>query len=236
MVMQKQTQRCPACQSTMHQCKTGEPGCMHCDSDNDCAESFYFCDPGCPGWFVAVEEEVPSGLKGWMQIHRCDDCDLFADDLWAAVHVSKCYRKDWPDADKLAAYVAAFDAERGGHKGFAVSDRDARIVFDNAHAPRGCIAPELVDYAHMIERIPKRRGLDLSDARTAGTEHVITNATIPKLLADCNNALVPIGELLAVLSAECDILDAIWDSFDQDALNDAHEAFARLRAMLEFDR
>lgn len=57
--------RCPMCRSTVHECKTGDEGCLHCDS---CDFSWQQCSDGCRGW--AVFESSTYGLE----IERCDDC------------------------------------------------------------------------------------------------------------------------------------------------------------------
>ena len=76
--------RCPMCRSTVHRCKTGDEGCLHCDS---CTFTWLQCSPGCRGWAIFDSDQYGT------EIERCDDC--FAD--FGSKITDDTFRT-WPEA------------------------------------------------------------------------------------------------------------------------------------------
>ncbi len=85
--------RCPKCRSHVHQCVSGDEGCLHC---NRCDFTWLQCSDGCPGWAVFESDKYGT------EIERCDDC--FAE--FGSKVTDDTFRV-WPEAlVELAAEVS----------------------------------------------------------------------------------------------------------------------------------
>lgn len=211
------------------------------------------CSPHCPGFFLEDDpfphQFLPQSMRGFHIVHACSDCKLFGDDFEAARYVFNSYVTAGSKAAALSLGIFDLDNPEsflvfGNHQltgpraSGKAPDVDVPSLFKSYADGRAALSPPVADYAHYLLHQCDEHTVDdvIRTQSRLDREREPDDAVMPflKLLADANNALTPIGHVLEQASEACDTLVDVWDDFDQEALNDAHEAFAKLCALLRF--